>query len=302
VVYLCAEAVHVSGVLAVLAAGLYLSRQSARFFSSTTRLQANAVWETLVFLLNGLLFVLIGLQMNRIITAIVGRPLPLMLGDALVICLTVILTRVAWVFPATYLPRVLSARLRQVDPYPGWRNVLLIAWAGLRGGLSLAAAFALPFTIATAAVFPERDRIIFLTFCVIVATLVVQGVGLVPLIRLLGLRADSAPGEELQFARQVAIRAALDRLDAQATDDGVSEPFLADLQGHYEDRLRQVTRPIDGSALDEDPTPAQDRLRRAVIAAERAAVIQLRDQGRIADDVLRTIERELDLEEQRVRH
>ena len=302
VVYLCAEAVHVSGVLAVLAAGLYLSRQSARFFSSTTRLQANAVWETLVFLLNGLLFVLIGLQMNRIITAIAGWPLPVILGDALVICLTVILTRVAWVFPATYLPRVLSARLRQVDPYPGWRNVLLIAWAGLRGGLSLAAAFALPFTIATAAVFPERDRIIFLTFCVIVATLVVQGVGLVPLIRLLGLRADSAPGEELQFARQVAIRAALDRLDAQATDDGVSEPFLADLQGHYEDRLRQVTRPIDGSALDEDPTPAQDRLRRAVIAAERAAVIQLRDQGRIADDVLRTIERELDLEEQRVRH
>jgi monovalent cation/hydrogen antiporter len=302
VVYLCAEALHVSGVLAVMSAGLYLSRQSARFFSSTTRLQANAVWEVLVFLLNGLLFALIGLQLHRILTAIAGWPLPLMLGDALVICLTVILTRVGWVFPATYLPRLLSARLRQADPYPGWRNVLLIAWAGLRGGLSLAAAFALPFTIATGAVFPERDRIIFLTFCVSVATLVVQGVGLVPLIRVLGLRSDPTPGQELEYARQVAIRAALDRLDAQASDDGVPEAFLADLRMHYEDKLRRVTRPLDGSALEDDPTPAQQRLHRAVIAAERTAVIQLRDQGRIADDVLRTIERELDLEEQRLRH
>jgi monovalent cation/hydrogen antiporter len=302
VVYLCAEALHVSGVLAVMSAGLYLSRRSARFFSSTTRLQATAVWEMLVFLLNGLLFVLIGLQLYRIITAIAGWPLPLMLGDALVICLTVILTRVGWVFPATYLPRMLSARLRQADPYPGWRNVLLIAWAGLRGGLSLAAAFALPFMLATGVVFPERERIIFLTFCVIVATLVVQGVGLVPLIRVLGLRADPVPGQELQYARQVAIRAALDRLDAQAADDGVPEAFLADLRMHYEDKLRHVTRPLDGSAVDEDPTPAQQRLQRAVIAAERAAVIQLRDHGQIADDILRTIERELDLEEQRLRH
>jgi CPA1 family monovalent cation:H+ antiporter len=302
VVYLCAEAVHVSGVLAVLAAGLYLSRRSAHFFSSTTRLQANAVWETLVFLLNGLLFVLIGLQMNQIIVAIAEWPVPLMLGNALVICLTVILTRVAWVFSATYLPRVLSARLRQTDPYPGWRNVLLIAWAGLRGGLSLAAAFALPFTITTAAAFPERERIIFLTFCVIIATLVVQGVGLVPLIRLLGLLADASAGEELQYARQVAIRAALERLDTEASDDGVPEAFLADLRMHYEEKLHQVTRQIDGSALDEDTTPAQIRLRREVIAAERAAVIQLRDHGRIADNVLRMIERELDLEEQRVSH
>jgi monovalent cation/hydrogen antiporter len=302
IVYLCAEALHVSGVLAVMSAGLYLSRQSARFFSSTTRLQANAVWEVLVFLLNGLLFVLIGLQLHGILAAIAGWPLPVMLGDALVICLTVILIRVAWVVSATYLPRALSARLRQVDPYPGWRNVLLIAWAGLRGGLSLAAAFALPFTIGTGAVFPERERIIFLTFCVIVATLVVQGLGLVPLIRLLGLRADPAAGQELQYARQVAIRAALERLDGQVSDDGVPEPFVADLRGHYEDKLRRVTHAIDGGALEEDPTPAQQRFHRAVIAAERAAVIQLRDQGRIADDVLRTIERELDLEEQRLSH
>jgi hypothetical protein len=175
-------------------------------------------------------------------------------------------------------------------------------WAGLRGGLSLAAAFALPLTIASGALFPERERIIFLTFCVIAATLIVQGVGLVPLIRVLGLRSDPTPGQELQYARQIAIRAALDRLGAQATDDGVPEPFVADLRGHYQEKLRRVTRQLDGNALDDDPTPARQRLHRAVIAAERTAVIQLRGQGRIADDVLRTIERELDLEDQRVSH
>jgi CPA1 family monovalent cation:H+ antiporter len=168
--------------------------------------------------------------------------------------------------------------------------------------LSLAAAFALPLTIASGEVFPERDRIIFLTFCVILATLVVQGLGLAPLVRLLGLRADPAAGQELQYARQVAVRAALDRLDAQASDDDVPEAFVEDLRMHYEEKLQRISRPIDGDALDEDPTPAQQRLQRAVIAAERAAVIELRDQGRIADDVLRTIERELDLEEQRLCH
>jgi CPA1 family monovalent cation:H+ antiporter len=300
VVYLCAEALHVSGVLAVMAAGLYLSRQSARFFSSTTRLQAIAVWEVLVFLLNGLLFVLIGLQLHGILPAIAASWVTV--RDAVVICLTVILIRIAWVFSATYLPRLVSPRLRQADPYSGWRNVLLIAWAGLRGGLSLAAAFALPLTVATGSALPDRDRIIFLTFCVIVATLVVQGIGLVPLIRVLRLRYDPTPGQELQYAREVALRAALARLDDQSMRDGVPEAFVADLRGHYEEKLRRVTQKLDGSALEEDPTPAQRRLQQALIASERTAVIQLRDKGKIADDVLRAIERELDLEEQRVRH
>jgi CPA1 family monovalent cation:H+ antiporter len=222
--------------------------------------------------------------------------------DAVVIFLAVILTRIAWVFPATYLPRLVSPRLRQADPYPGWRNVLLIAWAGLRGGLSLAAAFALPLTVATGSLLPDRERIIFLTFCVILATLVVQGIGLVPLIRVLGLRFDPTPGQELQYAREAALRAALARLDDQPIRDGVPEAFVADLRGHYEDKLRRVTHQLDGDTLEEDPTPAQRRLQQALIASERTAVIQLRDKGKIADDVLRAIEHELDLEEQRVRH
>jgi Na+/H+ antiporter len=136
VAYLSAEALHLSGVLATLSAGLYLSRQSARFFSSNTRLQATAVWNVLVFLLNGLLFLLIGLQLRAIVATIGPVSWPAFIRDALVICLTVILVRVAWVFTATYLPQAVSARGRRIDLDPGWRSVLLIAWAGLRGGLS----------------------------------------------------------------------------------------------------------------------------------------------------------------------
>ena len=289
-----------------MSAVLFQIRQSARFFSSNTRLQATAVWNVLVFLLNGLLFLLIGLQLRAILATIGTAFWPAFIRDALVICLTVILVRVVWVFTATYLPLLVSARWRRMNPDPGWRNVLLIAWAGLRGGLSLAAALALPLTIAAGAAFPEREHIIFLTFCVIVATLVVQGLGLVPLIRLLGIPADSTPEHERNHARQVALQAALARLDALASEDGASESSpvhlssLAHLRSHYEDKLRQVMAQRDGVEEERD-TVIYQRIQTDVLNAERAAVIHLRDQGRIDDDVLRTIERELDLEDQRLR-
>ena len=302
VVYLGAEALHLSGVLAVLAAGLYLSRQSARFFSSKTRLQANAVWEVLVFLLNGLLFLLVGLQLRSIVTTIAGQPLYIMLGNAVVICLMVILVRLGWVFPGTYLPRLLSARLRRADPYPGWRNVFLVGWAGLRGGLSLAAAFALPLTTAGGTPFPERERIIFWTFCVIVATLVVQGLSVGPLIQVFGVYADQTPEEEHMYAHQVAIRAALSRLETLATRDGVPDSLVAELRFHYEEKLQRLTQPGDDTSQDEPNIASQQWLHREVLQAERTAVIELRDQGRIDDEVLRTIERELDIEEQRRHH
>src|SRR5438270_4319778 len=158
--YLLADALQVSGVLAVLSAGLYLSRQSSRFFSSNTRLQANAVWNVLVFLLNGLLFLLIGLQLRGIAATIAGPSLLTLIWQALLISLVVIAVRLAWVFPAASLPRLVSARLRARDPYPGWRQVAIVAWVGMRGGLSLAAALALPFTLNSGAPFPQRDLVI----------------------------------------------------------------------------------------------------------------------------------------------
>jgi Na+/H+ antiporter len=216
--YLLADALQVSGVLAVLSAGLYLSRQSSRFFSSNTRLQANAVWNVLVFLLNGLLFLLIGLQLRGILAAIAGHSLLTLVWQALLISLAIIAVRLARVFPAASLPRLISARLRARDPYPGWRQVAIVAWVGMRGGLSLAAALALPLSLEGSVLFPQRDLVIFFTFGVILVTLVRQGLSLGPIIRLLGLKQDGSLEQEHAQAHLVAARAALSRLDELATE------------------------------------------------------------------------------------
>src|SRR5947199_1125161 len=270
--YLLAEAVGVSGVLAVMAAGLYLSRQSSRFFSSNTRLQANAVWNVLVFLLNGLLFLLIGLQLRSIVASIAGYSLLTLLWQALLISLAVIAVRIAWVFPAAYLPRLVSPRLRARDPYPGWRHVAMVAWIGMRGGLSLAAALALPFTLTGGVLFPQRDLVIFFTFCVILATLVGQGLSLGPLIRLLGLERDSSLEREHALAHLVATRAALSRLDELATEAWVPKEVLIKMRSHYEQKLRTLTEAIDGEGNErfDGHVPDQQQLRQEVLQAARA--------------------------------
>ncbi len=300
--YLLADALQVSGVLAVLSAGLYLSHQSSRFFSSNTRLQANAVWNVLVFLLNGLLFLLIGLQLRGIVVTIAGPSLLTLIWQALLISLAVIAVRIAWVFPAASLPRLVSARLRARDPYPGWRQVAIVAWVGMRGGLSLAAALALPFTLTSSVPFPQRNLVIFFTFGVILVTLVGQGLSLGPIIRLLGLERDSSLEREHALAHLVAARAALSRLDELATEAWVPEEALARLRAHYAHKLETLSEAMDGVGDErfDGHEPAQQQLRREVLAAERAAVIGLRDQGRIDDETLRLVERELDLEEQRL--
>jgi monovalent cation/hydrogen antiporter len=285
----------------VLSAGLYLSRQSSRFFSSNTRLQANAVWNVLVFLLNGLLFLLIGLQLRSILATIAGHSLFTLIWQALLISLAVIAVRIAWVFPAASLPRQLSARLRARDPYPGWRNVAIVAWVGMRGGLSLAAALALPLTLNNGAAFPQREVVIFFTFAVILLTLVGQGLSLGPLIRLLGVKRDSSLEREHALAHQVAARAALARLDELAGEEQMPQDTLARLRRHYAGKLKALNNAVDGTGHEPfvEHEPTQQQLRREILDAERAAVISLRDRGRIDDETLRLVERELDLEEQR---
>src|SRR5947208_9587755 len=231
--YLLANVLQVSGVLAVLSAGLYLSRQSSRFFSSNTRLQANAVWDVLVFLLNGLVFLVIGLQLRGILETIAGHALLTLIWEALLISLAVIAVRIAWVFPAAYLPRLVSPRLRGRDPFPGWRQVAMVAWIGMRGGLSLVAALALPLSLTAGQPFTQRDLVIFFTFAVILVTLVGQGLSLVPFIRLLGLERDSSLEGEHALAHLVATRAALSRLDELATEAWVPKEVLIKMRSHY---------------------------------------------------------------------
>lgn len=301
--YLLAEAVHVSGVLATLSAGLYLSRRSSRFFSSTTRLEANAVWNVLVFILNGLLFLLIGLQLRHLLITVGDQPLTTVIGEASLISLTVIVLRLIWVFTAAYLPRWLPPHnMRTRDPYLSWRYVLIVAWTGLRGGISLAAALALPLSLQEGQPFTERDRLIAFTFGVILATLVGQGLSLIPLIRWLRITSDETPEQERQQARRVAAQAALRRLQELADQEWVPETSLADMRGRFEEKARHATEHLDGNLPPhEEEIASHQRLSREVIQAERVAVIGLRDQGKIDDEILREMERELDLEDQRLR-
>jgi CPA1 family monovalent cation:H+ antiporter len=302
--YLLAEALDVSGVLAVMATGLYLSRQSSRFFSSNTRLQANAVWNVLVFLLNGLVFLLIGLQLRVILGTLASREPLTLLIDALLVCLTVVLVRIGCVvlsaYPLHLFERYLGPRTRR----PSWGNVLIVAWTGMRGGVSLAAALALPLTLVGGAPFPQRDLVIFLTFCVILATLVGQGLSLAPLIRVLHLQEDGSREQEHAQAHLAAVHAALERLDELCMQPWVPEEYLTHLRSIYEQKTENYTRQLNGSddtaEQDSDRQEAKLRMRQEVLTAERAAVIRLRDQGRIDDEVLRQVERELDLEEQQI--
>jgi monovalent cation/hydrogen antiporter len=298
--YLLAEAVHVSGVLATLSAGLYLSRHSSGFFSSTTRLQADAVWNILVFVLNGLLFLLIGLQLRHILSTLINEAPITIIGEILLISLTVILVRLLWVFPATYLPRWLFPKVRAHNPYPSGRNVLIVAWTGLRGGISLAAALALPLALEGGQPFPERDQLIAVTFGVILVTLVGQGLSLIPLVGWLRISTDGTPGQERQRARLVAAQAALARLQDLSEQEEAPLDLLASLRTRYEEKAAHASEHLDGTLSSrEDSFVTQQRIHREIISAERIAVIQLRDQGQIDDEVLRDLERELDLEEQR---
>jgi monovalent cation/hydrogen antiporter len=307
--YLLAEELHWSGVLAVVAAGLLVSRRASRLMMSDTRLRAVAVWETAIFILNGLIFILIGLQLPTIIDGLAGRSPLELLGYAVAISLTVILIRVAWVFPATYLPRYLSRRTRERDPYPNPRNITIVAYTGLRGIVSLATALALPLTVEGGAPFPERDLLLFLTFAVILATLVGQGLTLPWLVRRLGVTDDGGAEREEHKARLHASKAVLLRLDELIGEEWATAEALDRARDHYIDRARHLADELGleiealgphADGHDGDHLHAEKRLRRDLIATERRAIIHLRDEGIIGDEALRAIERDLDLEELRL--
>ena len=183
--YLLADLATFSGILSVVAASLYLSRRNHQLFPSRTRIQATGIWETVDFLLNGLVFILIGLQLHLVLTGLTDHSWSDLLWYATVISLTVIVVRIIWVYPGTYLPRLLFKRLREREPSPPLRNPTVVAWAGMRGVLSLAAALALPLTINGGQPFPQRNLLIFLTFSVILTTLIIQGLSLPLLVRFL---------------------------------------------------------------------------------------------------------------------
>jgi monovalent cation/hydrogen antiporter len=306
VAYLAAERFGLSGVLAVVTAGLYLGMRMPELLSFRTRLRGGPVWDMVEFLLNGFVFILIGLQLPEVLRALSGRSVPIgrLVWYALLISLAVILIRILWVFPATYLPRLIFKRVCRHDPYPPWRHVTIVAWTGMRGVVSLAAALALPLTLRDSATpFPGRNLILFLTFVVILTTLVLQGLSLPPLIRWLGIQDDRSMEKEEREARLKANQAALLRLNQIAEQDPTRRDALQRLRVEYEDHIRQV----EGNEPELAGTPLRlfssefERLSQEALQIERVTILKLRNQDVISDEVLRRIQRDIDFAEARVR-
>jgi CPA1 family monovalent cation:H+ antiporter len=264
--------------------------------SSAVRIAGVAAWQVLIFLINGAVFILIGLQLPAVLERLVGRSPGELVGLAVAISLTAILVRIAWVFPGTYLPRMLSAGIREREGNPPRRNVFLVSWAGMRGVVSLAAALALPLS------FPERDLVVFLAFAVIVATLVGQGLTLPLVIRGLRISGDGGDEHEESHVRMAAAEAAVRRIEELAHEWPGHLELVDALRVQYEHRARDIERHHDGGPENESEREQLEHriIRSAVIDAEREALLRLHETGAIRDEIFRRVERDLDLEELRL--
>jgi Na+/H+ antiporter len=296
VAYLPAELLDVSGVLAAVTAGLYVGWRAPELASPSTRLLGFSFWEVMVYLANAVLFILVGLQLQPILSALGGTAVAVLVARAALVSAVVIVVRLGWVFSTPYLVRLLDRRRSQVLRRVGARERMVIGWSGMRGAVSLAAALALPDD------FPMRNLILFLTFAVILATLVLQGLTLPTLIRRLRVTGDGAEEREELRARMAATEAALDRLDELAGEDWTRDDTVARLHGLFEFRRRRLKARAgiwedDGA---EDRSLAYQRLVHELLVAQRQAIVRLRNQGAISNDVMHRIERELDLEDTRL--
>jgi CPA1 family monovalent cation:H+ antiporter len=302
--YLPAEELGVSGVLAAVTTGIYLSWIAPHVSTAQMRIQGFAVWELVVFLLNAVLFVLIGLQLPNVLKEVSGIDVGTLAGYALAIIAVVVGTRFLWLFTTPYLIRALDRRPSQVERRVGPAPRVVVGWAGMRGAVSLAAALSLPLESDAGAPFPERELVIFLAYCVVLFTVVVQGLTLPALIRRLGVVDDGSEEEaEEHAARIAAAEAALAALDGLAAEDWTREETVERLRRLYSYRRRRFAT-LRGELEDEDGiidnSLAYQRLMHAVIEAQRAAIVRLRNERVISGDVMRRVERDLDLEESRL--
>lgn len=298
--YLAAELVHVSGVLAVVAAGLVRGRHAPEAFSPQTRILAHAVWNVIVFLINCLVFIVIGLQLPVAVAGLADDHTLLELcGYAIGFTLVAMLVRMAWVFPGTYALRWLNRKFGRFEAYPPWQQVTVVGWCGMRGIVSLAAALALPASMPNGAAFPGRDLIVFLTFVIILLTLVIPGITLAPLIRRLKVGGDWDAHEELRVARDSTAHAALREIHRLEQHGDITDTAAAHLRQDYESRL---ARTLPHGLLYAPGADPLIRGRRAALVAERRELIRLWREDKIGDEVLHEIERELDFEASRLGH
>jgi CPA1 family monovalent cation:H+ antiporter len=299
IIYLIAESIHVSGVLAVVVAGLYMSWNSSTVFSQQTRLQANGTWNTVIFLLNGTIFILIGLQLPEIVTELGGYYFSRLLMYGTIVSLATIVVRLIWVYPATYVPRLLSRKIREREQRPPAKLVTIVAWSGMRGVVSLAAALALPLTVAGSGPFPNRNLIIFLTFCVILATLVLQGLTLRPMITWFGIQKDENEERDEEVARLKLATSIIEHIEENYSL-ALSDDVLNQIKNKYEIRIQRLRKDEGKQRLDEQQINEFHRIQQELLDKERNLVLQLRAEAKISDEAMRRIEYELDLEETRL--
>jgi Na+/H+ antiporter len=298
VAWVLGEQAHASAVLACVAGGLHVRQYFSEAVSPVTRIQARAVWDLLIFVLNGFIFILIGLQLGTLRQAVPADRLGTLLATGAVISLTVILVRLGWVPLAALIPRWISRTIKTQDPLPAWPNIFLIGWTGMRGIVTLAAALALPLTTNAGDPLPFRAEIILISFAVILSTLVLQGLSLAPLIRALRLQDDdrTMETEEMQ-AREQAAAVALARLEELAEQPWSPAEHVDRLRDHYTRRRERFSKngAVDPECAAET-VEAFRRLRHETLTAERRTIIAMRDNGTISDDVLHRLEHELDIE------
>ena len=299
--YLAGEAVHASGIISVVVCGLFLSRKSATFFSPQVRLQASSVWDALEFLLNGLVFLLMGLQLPLILADIRGYSHARMLLYGAAFSAVLIALRLLWMYPAALITYKIRRYVQhQEEHVPPARGIFVLGWTGMRGVVALAAANSLPYTLANGAPFQQRNMIVFLTFSVILVTLVLQGLTLPAVMRMLGLNGEAKNGCDEGEARRLLIRRAMAHLeDCKPDDDDALQHAYDDILHQYEHRLESIVDCGPG-------IPAEDRHARSMlnvmletVQAEREELLGLRDDGRIDESIYRLLERELDLSESR---
>ncbi|OFJ51071.1 Na+/H+ antiporter [Mycolicibacterium grossiae] len=303
-VYFLAEQIHGSGVIAVVVAALILGQRSTRA-SYATRLQDQAVWRAIQLVLESFAFLLIGLQLPTVVGELAGISAATLATASVAVLATVIAVRIAWMYAFTYLPRAMSRGIRTREPRPSPAQVFIVAWAGMRGVVSLAAAFAVPLTTLDGAEFPGRPQLVFLTFVVVVGTLLLHGLTLPWLIRVLDVPGDDLHRDAVAAAaaQTKATQAAADRLDellAKAKPGAIHEYTPKALRAWNERRSQAAWEELgrsDEEIGQESPAAAFRRLRLAMLQAERQSFIAQRDAGTIDDEVLRTMLRGLDLEE-----
>ena len=297
--FIPAAAIEASGVLAVVTAGVYLGWRTADVTTVQTRLSGNAVWEILTFVLNALVFAVVGLQLSSILDALTGVPAGKLIWYAFLVFATVVVTRLVFVPVFTYLPRLLIGRMGAPAPLS---QALVISWSGMRGAVSLAAALAVPLTIDAGGPFPDRDLIIFLTFSVILGTLVIQGLTLPFVIRMLRIEPDHRDAKEDAKARIKAADAAVARLDELLGEDWVRQDTAERMRGLYGFRRNRFASRFDSESdgAIEEQSQNYQRLRRELLAAERDAIVGLRREGVISTDVMMRLLHDLDLEDARL--